>query len=1007
MLPEGVVTFLFTDIEGSTHLIQSYGEAWPDLLMRHYDLLAGPLDAHGGHQVRTSGDAVFVVFESAADALAGALEAQAAVSAFDWPEPGLRVRMGLHTGEAVVRNGDYVGLAVHEAARICAAGHGGQILCSASALHFAGGAPPGATLTDVGRHRLKDLPSPTHLFQLGREGLRSQFPGIRSDAVPGNLPKPITSFIGRTDERSEAAERIRSGSSLVTLTGTGGSGKTRLALQVASDAVDGFPQGAWLVELAGVSDPDQVASAIASSLGLRDELGRSSAAALASALGTRHLLLVLDNCEHLVGAVASAVSDLLMHCPQLVILATSQEALGIPGESVLSIGSMNEAESLQLFEERAAERRPGFELTDANRKTVAGICRRLDGIPLAIELAAGRAAALSVEEIAARLDDQFRLLTGGSRAAMARQQTLRATVDWSYNLLDDAEKRLLARLAAFFGGWNLEAAIAVAAFGELDDVDVIDALGRLVARSLVVVDEQDGASRYRMLATIKQYATERLADNLEVGPTRDRHATFFRSLALQADPELSGPSQSEWLARLAADEANLRGALDWLGPAGLEPAVALWRYWLVRGDWVGGRKWIEQGLDDLDGVEEELIARALDAAGALATEMGDNEAAERLLSAALTRWRSLDNPAGTARTLNHLGNLARNRFAYDEARAQLREALDTADAADDDRHRAIALRNLGHLAAQQGDQETAGVLYEEALKLARVEGDKRVVATLTHKLSRVAFEDGNRTAAHALADEGHALARDLGDNQMVAEHLTVLAGLATADGDEAAASARLQEALALWQRLGTPNAVPWLHTTLGEMALAHGDAASARRHFDQSAEAWRMSNDDPALVRALNLSGWSALEAGDYDPATKALDDALERARVIGDPMTLSSVLHSRGDLARRVGDTLLARAHLEEALALARESGWRNLLYWPTWSLAALAREEGRLDDAEDLLAEAVMLSPKIARNPRLAQVRQEQARVAEARGDFEGAERLQKEAAELLAASPDAKVS
>ena len=1001
LLPEGVVTFLFTDIEGSTHLVQQHGDAWPDLLMTHYDLLQEPLARNGGYQVRTSGDAVFVAFDDAASALAGAIEAQAAVTSHAWPDPPLRVRMGLHTGEAVVRSGDYVGLAVHEAARICAAGHGGQVLCSASALHFAGGAPEGATLTDLGRHRLKDLPSPTHLFQLGREGLPSQFPGVRADAVPGNLPKPITSFIGRDPERAEAAERIRNGATLVTLTGTGGSGKTRLALQVASDVVDGFPHGAWLVELAGVSDPAQVGGAIASSLGLRDDLGRTPATSLATALGSRHLLLVLDNCEHLVDAVASLAAELLTHCPQLVVLATSQEALAIPGESVLALGSMNDAEGLQLFADRAAERRAGFALTDANVPVVRQICRRLDGIPLAIELAAGRVAALSVEEIAARLDDQFRLLTGGSRAAMARQQTLRATVDWSYGLLDDTEKTLFARLATFSGGWNLDAAVAVCAHGALSPDEVVDTLGRLVARSLVIVDEQDGASRYRMLATIKQYALERLKDNDEVPLMRDRHATFFRALALAAEPELTGPVQSEWLARLAAEEANLRAALNWLGAAALEPAVALWRYWLVRGDWDGGRRWIEQGLDDTDGVDASLIARALDAAGALATEQGDNEKAEQFLNSALVRWRNLNDPAGTARTLNHLGTLARNRFAYDEARAQLREALDTADGAHDDRHRAIALRNLGHLAAQQGDQETAGGLYEEALELARLEGDKRVVATLTHLLSRVAFEDGNRVAAHALADEGHSLARDLGDSRMVAEHLTVLAGLATADGDESLATARLQEALALWQRLGTPNAVAWLHTTLGEMALANSDAQAARRHFDQAADAWRDTADEPALVRALNLSGWSALEASDYEPATITLDDALARARVVADPMQLSSVLHSRGELARRVGDRATAHATLDESLALARESGWRNLLWWPTWSLAALAREEGRLDDADELLDQAEQLSPKISRGPRLGDVYKERALVAEARGDFDRAKDLAETAAKLRAAS------
>jgi len=999
-LPEGVVTFLFTDIEGSTHLIQAHGEAWPDLLTTHYELLDDALSAHGGRQVGTRGDAVFVAFDSASSALAGAVDAQAAVSNFPWPDPPLRVRMGLHTGEAVVRNGDYVGLAVHEAARICSAGHGGQVLVSASALHFAGGAPPGAIAEDLGRHRLKDLPSPTHLWQLSRPDLNTQFPGVRADAVPGNLPKPITSFIGRLDERADAAERIRSGAAcLVTLTGAGGSGKTRLALQVAADVVSGFPQGAWVVELAGVSDPLQVPAAVASALDLRDDFGRPSGASLAAALGERSLLLVLDNCEHVVNEVALLVAELLERCPQLVVLATSQEALGIPGESVLAIGGMSESEALQLFAARAAARRSDFALTRANAPTVAAICRRLDGIPLAIELAAGRAAALSVEEIAARLDDQFRLLTGGSRAAMARQQTLRATVDWSYNLLDENEKTLFARLATFAGGWNLDAAVAVTAFGTLSDLEVIDVLGRLVARSLVVVEEQDGASRYRMLATIRQYALERLSDSDELEVSRDRHAMFFRAHALTAEPELTGPTQTEWLARLAADEANIRACLSWLGAAALEPAVALWRYWLVRGDWDGGRRWLEQGLEDIDGVDPALIARGQGAAVALATEMGDHDIAEKMLNAALARWRSLDNPAGTARTLNHLGQLARARSTYDEAREQLNEALDTATNAADDRHRAIALRNLGHLAAQVGDHENAALLYDEALQLARIEGDKRVIATLTHLLSRVAFEDGNRDGARALAEEGHALARDLGDRRMVAENLTVLAGLATADGDEAAATARLEEALTFWHRLSAPNANAWLHTTLGEMALTVEDAESARRHFEQAADAWRESEGDDAaaLVRALNLAGWSALEAGDYAPATVTLDEAVERARDEGDEAALSAALHSRGELARRVGDRALARKVLDESLELARSSGWRNLLWWPTWSLAALAREEGELDEAEELLRQAEALAPKIGRAPRLAECREEAALIAEARGDHATAEKLMTEAAQL----------
>lgn len=1000
VLPEGTVTFLFSDIEGSTHLVQAHGDRWPDLLATHFDLLSRALTRHGGHQVGTRGDAVFVAFAAAADALAGALDAQTAVVAHPWPAPPIKVRIGIHTGDAVVRNRDYVGLAVHEAARICAAGHGGQVLCSGATLAYAGGPPPGTSTIDLGAHRLKDLPEPTRLHQLTRPGLPSVFAGVRADAVPGNLPKPITSFIGRDGERADAAGRLRSGARLLTLTGSGGSGKTRLALQVAADVVDSYTHGAWLVELAGISDPDAVPATVAATLELRDEHGNADIDTIATAVADRRLLLVLDNCEHVLDAAAALVAELLGRCRDLSVLATSQEALGMPGETVLAVGSLPDAEAVRLFAERAADRRPGFVLDGTNTSAVTAICRRLDGIPLAIELAAGRVVALSVEEIADLLHDQFRLLTGGSRAAMPRQQTLRAAVDWSYALLGEDEQILLARLAMFSGGWNLDAAIAVAGFEPIFAIDVVDGLARLVARSLVIVEEQDGASRYRMLATIRQYALERLNDRGEVAAARDRHAAHFRSLALAAEPELTGPEQAEWLARLAADDANLRAALDWLGAAGLEIAVALWRYWLVRGDWSGGRSWLERGLEDIDiDRPDPIVARALDGAGALAIEQGDHDGAEPLLAYALLQWRALDEPGGTARVLNHLGTLARNRFAYDEARARLREALDLGDRADDPRLRTISLRNLGLLAAQQKDHENARALYDEALPMARAHGDKRLVATLTHALSRVAFEDGDRVTAAELADEGVALARELGDRQMVAEHLTVLAGIAAADGDGAAASAHLGEALALWSALGATHAVAWLHTTLGEMALTAGDADAACGHLNQAVAAWREFGDDAALARILNLAGWAALEAGAYEIAEQMLDEAVALARYNDDAAQLSAALHSRGELARRAGDRAAARPLLDESLESARTAGWRNLLWWPTWSLAALARDDGRLDDAAELLAQAEAVCPKLGRAPRLADCKEEAAELARARGDEATAAVLLKEAEDLRA--------
>ena len=454
------MTFLFTDIEGSTHLLQRLGDRYAEVLDTHFGLLTDALTAHDGHIVNFQGDAVFVAFEQASDAVAAAYAAQEALDAYPWSAgEDVRVRVGMHTGPALQTGDNYVGLAVHEASRICSAAHGGQVVLSDVTRDQVGTRwPPGVSTRDLGFHRLKDLPEPRRLYQLIYAGLPGNFPRLRSDAAPGNLPKQSTSFVGRRAELADACRQLDAGVSVLTLTGPGGCGKTRLALEVAAEVVDDYPGGAWQVELAMVNDPALVPQAVAKTLDVREEAGIDTVQSLTAALADTRVLLVLDNCEHLVDACAQLADTLVRACPDAHVLATSQEALGVAGESVLRVSSMPPPDGVQLFVDRARAKRPDFAMTPEAAAAIESICRRLDGIPLAIELAAARVKALTVEQILERLDDRFRLLAGGSRTAPTRQQTLRATLDWSYDLLTDAERTLLQRLSVFAGGWTLESA---------------------------------------------------------------------------------------------------------------------------------------------------------------------------------------------------------------------------------------------------------------------------------------------------------------------------------------------------------------------------------------------------------------------------------------------------------------------------------------------------------------------------------------------------------------------
>ena len=577
-LPTGTVTFLFTDIEGSTRLWEDHQDAMKDSLARHDVILRDSVEGHDGVVFSTMGDGVAAAFGSAPDAVRAVLDAQRRLRDEEWGATGpLRVRMGLHTDEGRLRApGEYVNRPLNRCARLMAVGHGGQVLLSdVTATVARDGMPPDVGLLDLGEHRLRDLGEPMQVFQLAHPDLATDFPPLRSlDALPGNLPRQATTFVGRDDDIERLAGFLRD-RSLVTLTGVGGVGKTRLAIQVAAELVPDFPDGAWLCELASVSDPDAVWDTMAASLGIHPSPGRSLEDSVLEYLGPKRLLLVLDNCEHLLDSAAQVVDLVGKGCPRVVVLATSREGLAVAGEQMVAVRSLalpgadvslemiSGADAVRLFVDRAHDAKSDFALTDRNADAVAQLCRRLDGIPLAIELAAARVRSLTPEDLVARLDQRFKLLTRGSRAALERHQTLRNTIDWSYDLLSETEREALNRLSVFAGGADLAAAEAVVSGGSLDEFDVADVLSQLVDKSLVGVDEDDAGVRYRLLESIRQYAQERLEAAGDAAAVRRRHADYFVAVAEGFGPRLRSRDQTVSANEAARDIDNFRAALDW------------------------------------------------------------------------------------------------------------------------------------------------------------------------------------------------------------------------------------------------------------------------------------------------------------------------------------------------------------------------------------------------------------------------------------------------------------
>ena len=733
-----------------------------------------------------------------------------------------------------------------------------------------------------------------------------------------NLPIPLTSFVGRKPELNQIKALV-SGSRLLTLTGTGGTGKTRLSIQVAIELLDTFRHGVWWVELAHLTAPALVPQTVAKALGVSEVARQTMTETLANFLRDKTVLLILDNCEHLIAACAELVESLLRReaCPNLKILATSREPLNVLGESVWHVSSLSVPtdvptreqllltyEGVRLFVERARAVKPGFALTEQNIYAVTQICRRLDGIPLAIELAAARVAVLSVEEIAARLDDRFNLLTHGSRTALPRQQTLRALVDWSYDLLAPDERILFQRLAVFSGGRTLSAIEQVCAFGVIEKKQALDLLARLVAKSLLVAVEQSGETRYGFLDTIKHYAREKLEQSDERQATRDQHLAYFLNLAEQAAPELLGLNQIEWLERLEREHANLRVALRHALESGAhEPALRLCAnlvdFWGTRGYLNEGREWLRQALASSRAAFESTDARefrasyawALVKAGDLAIRQGDLASASAYAELGLAAFRGLADKPGITFALIILGNLARMQSDWGLARARCDEGLTLARELGNPRYIALTLRNQGVIAELQGDYARARSLLEDSLLFAQETGDQYAIALVSSNLGNIAQQQGDYAQARQLYEQVLTIHRQVGAKWSVAATLSNMGNVAHSEGDYVAARTFHEEALKMMRQVGDKRGTAIILTNLGNANLVQGDFTTARQLHEETLQLRHELGDKRGIAITYGNLGDVAVGQGNYAEAQKFYTEALRRLHQVGDKRTIANCL--------------------------------------------------------------------------------------------------------------------
>jgi predicted ATPase/class 3 adenylate cyclase len=872
-LPTGTITFLFTDIEGSTRLLQALGSGYRDVIERHDGLVRAALSAHRGVEVGTEGDSFFAVFRSAEDAVAAAADAQRAMAAEPWRrEHDVRVRMGLHTGEGRLGGDNYVGLDVHRAARIAAAGHGGQVVLSSTTRALVEGSmPPDMSLRDLGVHHLKDLEHPEHLSQLVLPGIQQEFPPLRTLETPSNLPTELSSFVGRERELDEIVALVKE-TRLVTLIGPGGTGKTRLAVRVGARIGSDFEDGVTFVDLAPVSDPQLVTPTIARAVGLSDQADRTIVDLLESHLASRSMLLILDNFEQVITA-AESIARLLAAAPRVQVLITSRAVLNLYGEQAVEVqplalpdasaltdpAALSKYEAVALFVDRARAASTKFTLTPENARAVAEICRRLDGLPLAIELAASRIRVLEPSQILERLQQHLPLVTEGPRNVPGRQRTLHATIDWSYRLLDRAKQTLVARLAIFEGGCTLEAAEGVCNPGAELGLDTLDGLAAMVDHSLLSRLEAPGIFRFRMLETIREYGHEALAASGELDTIAARHLAYYRDLAETAVTQryFLGSDQPFWLNRFELEHDNIRGALKRSmetrdDDSGLRLAAAIWRFWLQRGYLREGRRWLE----DLLALEPDTVSRArtkgYSALGGLAYWLSDVDGTERAYEAALEMSRRLGDREAEAEALYDIAYVPLLRGDIDEGRRRFEASIAMARELNRVDLVAQTQSSLGIILAREGKPQAARTILEQSLAYFRANGDRFQMSWTLAQLAQVEWSLGRFQESRDRSLESLRSNIEARNLPGIQANLASIAALESQRGHHAEAMRLLGASGSVTQTTGA--SAPGLFTDADEIDALAREAIGDEAADQEAADGAAMTLDDAvAYIEGLRV----------------------------------------------------------------------------------------------------------------------------------------------------------
>jgi predicted ATPase/class 3 adenylate cyclase/DNA-binding CsgD family transcriptional regulator len=966
-----MVTFLLSDVEGSTRLWEGDTKTMNAAIARHHELLDVTIALHGGVRPvgQGEGDSAVGVFARPSDALAAALDAQRAFAEEPWAEgQALRVRLALHTGEAQLRCDDrYVGRAVLRCAQLRAIAHGGQIVLSSVTRDLvADRLPDDVTLRDLGSHRLTDLGQPERVWQVCHPHLMNDFPPLRSlDAVVNNLPIQLTSFVGREVELAELGRAFEA-ARLVTLTGAGGCGKTRLALHAVAEVAQRHPDGVWWVELAPVSADEGVPYAVARTFGLVEEEGRPVIDTLSEQLAGFEALVILDNCEHVLEPCVRLVEALLRAAPALRVVVTSREPLGVPGELTWRVPSLDDEAGVRLFVERAALVRPGFTAKGDDAEAVGQICRRLDGLPLAIELAAARVRMMPPAGIAAALDDRFRLLTGGGRTVLPRQQTLETSVAWSHDLLDDAERALLRRLSVFAGGFTLDAAESVCADEIVDRYAVLDVLSRLVDKSLVQADVDQAQGRYGLLETIRFFARGHLVGAGESDVTQERHRDFFLALAECAESELALADGPAWLDRLEREWDNLQAAADWCEATGayepfLRLVTALTLFYELHSHLqVGGRRFA-QALARDEG-PSPLRARALWGAAHVALYGGDLAAMGRYAAHALEMAEEVGDEWAMGRALNTNGLVAAwLRPEPEQGRVLLSRSIALGQKLGDHWVVAAGWKLMTVAWMLQDDYQGLAPALTELRRVAEHLGHPYPIAWYHTTVGWAGMHRGEFATAERALETALDYDSEIGGASTAGIAMALLGEIESLTGRYDAAEARLgpflKRTAATGDYLGAPFGVP----ALGRLLVGRGAPADARNMVEPFVEFLRPLGFAYHVSQGLWVLGTARLATGDLEAAEAALLEAKELATAISNPWLAAHANHQLGELARRRDDPSVAEDLQHEALALRARAGLRPGVAESLECLAALATAQESFSEAALLFGAACALRAEI----------------------------------------------